>query len=215
MIELGTLLAGPFAGRLLGDMGAEVIKVEAPGQPDPLREWGQARYEGRDPVLARTGAEQEVRHAEPARAEGPGAPARARPCRGRRRRELPSRHARAVEPRLRAAVGGECRHRPRSHLRVRPDGAVRRARGLRVRRGGDGRTPLHQRLPRRCAAAHGHLARRLARRDVRRAGHPGGALPPRRARSGARAGRRRLAHGGVVRAARERRAGVRPTRRRP
>lgn len=47
VIELGTLLAGPFAGRLLGDMGAEVIKVEAPGMPDPLRDWGQARYEGR------------------------------------------------------------------------------------------------------------------------------------------------------------------------
>ena len=56
MIELGTLLAGPFAGRLLGDMGAEVIKVEAPGKPDPLREWGQARYQGRTlmwPVQAR------------------------------------------------------------------------------------------------------------------------------------------------------------------
>ena len=56
MIELGTLLAGPFAGRLLGDMGAEVIKVEAPGKPDPLRDWGQARYEGRTlwwPVQAR------------------------------------------------------------------------------------------------------------------------------------------------------------------
>jgi formyl-CoA transferase len=55
-VELGTLLAGPFAGRLLGDMGAEVIKVEAPGKPDPLREWGQARYEGRTlmwPVQAR------------------------------------------------------------------------------------------------------------------------------------------------------------------
>ncbi len=56
MIELGTLLAGPFAGRLLGDMGADVIKVEPPGKPDPLREWGQARYEGRTlmwPVQAR------------------------------------------------------------------------------------------------------------------------------------------------------------------
>ena len=56
MIELGTLLAGPFAGRLLGDMGAEVIKVEPPGKPDPLRDWGQARYEGRSlwwPVQSR------------------------------------------------------------------------------------------------------------------------------------------------------------------
>ena len=56
MIELGTLLAGPFAGRLLGDMGAEVIKVEPPGKPDPLRDWGQARYKGRSlwwPVQSR------------------------------------------------------------------------------------------------------------------------------------------------------------------
>src|ERR1700751_4227526 len=47
IIELGALIAGPFAGRLLGDMGAEIIKVEPPGQPDPLREWGHARCEGR------------------------------------------------------------------------------------------------------------------------------------------------------------------------
>jgi crotonobetainyl-CoA:carnitine CoA-transferase CaiB-like acyl-CoA transferase len=56
VIELGTLLAGPFTGRLLGDMGAEIIKVEAPGQPDPIRNWGKARYEGRSlwwPVQSR------------------------------------------------------------------------------------------------------------------------------------------------------------------
>jgi formyl-CoA transferase len=47
VIELGSLLAGPFAGRLLGDLGAEVIKVEAPGHPDAVRDWGTARYEGR------------------------------------------------------------------------------------------------------------------------------------------------------------------------
>ncbi len=56
VIELGMLLAGPFTGRLLGDMGAEVIKIEPPGQPDPLREWGKARYNGRSlwwPVQSR------------------------------------------------------------------------------------------------------------------------------------------------------------------
>jgi formyl-CoA transferase len=56
VIELGQLLAGPFTGRLLGDMGAEVIKVEAPGQPDPIRDWGKARYHGRSlwwPVQSR------------------------------------------------------------------------------------------------------------------------------------------------------------------
>ncbi|TML68969.1 MAG: CoA transferase [Actinobacteria bacterium] len=56
VIELGTLLAGPFTGRLLGDLGAEIIKVEDPGRPDPIREWGKARYEGRSlwwPVQSR------------------------------------------------------------------------------------------------------------------------------------------------------------------
>lgn len=46
VIELGTLISGPFAGRLLGDMGAEVIKVELPDTPDPLRTWGQAELDG-------------------------------------------------------------------------------------------------------------------------------------------------------------------------
>ena len=56
VVELGMLLAGPFAGRLLGDLGAEVIKVEPPGKPDPLRDWGRARYQGRSlwwPVQSR------------------------------------------------------------------------------------------------------------------------------------------------------------------
>lgn len=56
VIELGTLLAGPFCGQLLGDMGAEVIKVEPPGQGDPLRVWGQEKAQGKSlwwPVVAR------------------------------------------------------------------------------------------------------------------------------------------------------------------
>ena len=46
VIEVGTLISGPFAGRLLGDMGAEVIKIEPPGSPDPVRAWGQAELDG-------------------------------------------------------------------------------------------------------------------------------------------------------------------------
>ena len=56
VIELGTLLAGPFCGQLLGDMGAEIIKVEPPGQGDPLRVWGQEKAQGKSlwwPVVAR------------------------------------------------------------------------------------------------------------------------------------------------------------------
>lgn len=39
VLELGTLIAGPFAARLLGEFGAEVIKVEDPKGGDPLRKW--------------------------------------------------------------------------------------------------------------------------------------------------------------------------------
>ncbi|MBM7665971.1 formyl-CoA transferase/succinyl-CoA--D-citramalate CoA-transferase [Solibacillus kalamii] len=43
VLELGTLIAGPFAGRLLGDFGAEVIKIEPPDKQDPMRLWGQQK----------------------------------------------------------------------------------------------------------------------------------------------------------------------------
>ena len=39
VLELGQLLAGPFAGCVLGYFGAEVIKVEPPGKGDPIRGW--------------------------------------------------------------------------------------------------------------------------------------------------------------------------------
>ena len=39
VIELGTLIAGPFCARMLAEFGAEVIKIEPPGSGDPLRKW--------------------------------------------------------------------------------------------------------------------------------------------------------------------------------
>ena len=39
VVELGSLIAGPFAGKTLGDFGAEVVKIEPPGSGDPLRTW--------------------------------------------------------------------------------------------------------------------------------------------------------------------------------
>jgi formyl-CoA transferase len=47
VLELGTLIAGPFAGRLFADFGAEVIKVEYPDHGDPLRSWGMS-WDGTD-----------------------------------------------------------------------------------------------------------------------------------------------------------------------
>jgi crotonobetainyl-CoA:carnitine CoA-transferase CaiB-like acyl-CoA transferase len=53
VVELGQLLAGPFCGQLLGDMGAEVIKVEPPGAGDPMRVWGQGEEKVQWEVVAR------------------------------------------------------------------------------------------------------------------------------------------------------------------
>ena len=53
VVEMGQLLAGPFAGQLLGDMGADVIKVEPPGAGDPIREWGQGEHKVQWEVIAR------------------------------------------------------------------------------------------------------------------------------------------------------------------
>ncbi len=46
VIELGHFVAAPFAGRILADLGAEVIKIEPPGDGDPVRRWG-AMKDGR------------------------------------------------------------------------------------------------------------------------------------------------------------------------
>ncbi|MFS2052092.1 CaiB/BaiF CoA transferase family protein [Variovorax sp. Varisp41] len=39
VLEMGQLIAGPFAAKTLGDFGAEVVKIEPPGAGDPLRKW--------------------------------------------------------------------------------------------------------------------------------------------------------------------------------
>jgi formyl-CoA transferase len=56
VVELGQLLAGPFCGQLLGDFGAEVVKVEDPSTGDPMRVWGREKPYGISlwwPVVAR------------------------------------------------------------------------------------------------------------------------------------------------------------------
>ena len=188
VVELGMLLAGPFTGRLLGDMGAEIIKVERPAARPDARV-GPGALRGPLALVAGAVAEQEVRHAQP--------PLKARAAAAPRR--SPSQSDVLVENfrpgtlerwahRPGAALGGQPGARDRARLGLRPDGAVRAARRLRrpsPRRWAD---PLHQRLPGRAAAPDPHLARRLARRHVRRAGHPRRALLA-RARSAAGAAR--------------------------
>ncbi|GAA4482094.1 CaiB/BaiF CoA-transferase family protein [Actinoallomurus oryzae] len=56
VVEMAQLIAGPFCGQLLGDFGAEVIKLEPPGAGDPMRQWGREKPHGRSlwwPIIAR------------------------------------------------------------------------------------------------------------------------------------------------------------------
>ncbi len=53
VIEMGSLIAGPFCGQLMGDMGADVVKIEPPGEGDPMRKWGQGARPAWWRVIAR------------------------------------------------------------------------------------------------------------------------------------------------------------------
>ena len=49
VVEMGTLIAGPFCGQILGDFGADVVKIEDPGTGDPMRQWGRSLPKGLSP----------------------------------------------------------------------------------------------------------------------------------------------------------------------
>jgi formyl-CoA transferase len=49
VVEMGALIAGPFCGQILGDFGADVIKVEDPKTGDPMRQWGRSLPQGLSP----------------------------------------------------------------------------------------------------------------------------------------------------------------------
>ena len=187
VIEFGQLLAGPYVGTLLGDFGADVVKVEAPpkrrrdarlGPPAPQRPLA---------VVVDPGAQQALRHAEPARAE------RARRSRG----ASPSGadvvienfrpgtmerwglgpgdlHARQPARSIYARVSG---YGQTGRYRDRPGlaSAGEAIGGLRYINGYPGQAPPRS----------GISPRRHASRAVRLSGHPAGALRPRRPRRGA------------------------------
>jgi formyl-CoA transferase len=46
VLEFASYVSGPFAGMLLSDLGAEVVKVESPEGGDPFRMWGKVDYNG-------------------------------------------------------------------------------------------------------------------------------------------------------------------------
>lgn len=56
VVEMGQLIAGPFCGQIMADFGAEVVKIEPPGQGDAMRQWGHTDEAGNPlwwPVIGR------------------------------------------------------------------------------------------------------------------------------------------------------------------
>ena len=159
VLELGNYIAAPTAGRILGEFGAEVIKVERPGTGDELRNW--RLYGGSTSICiapstgtrsrscwtcARTRARRRAR---------PGAALR-RPA-----GELPAGHPGEVGPRARGARRGEpgpCHH---PDLRVRPDRAAGAAARVRGGRGGGRRLARVGGRPRPAARAGRGVDRRI------------------------------------------------------
>ena len=189
VLELGSFIAGPFAGQLLGDYGADVIKIEPPGEGDPMRRWGVTR-DGDSlwwPAIARNKRSVALDLRQERARDLVAAPGR-RVRRGAG--ELPARPPRGVGPRLRRAGGHQPAPRDGPHQRVRADGTARRAGRVRQRRRGDGRDPLHDRQPRPAAVAGRDQPRRRAGVGVRRGGHAVGPRlgPGQRRRPGGRRG---------------------------
>ena len=108
VLELGSFIAGPFAGQLLGDYGAEVIKIEDPDGGDPMRTWG-VTVDGAGlwwPTIARNKQSVVLDLRRPGWARRGARARRAVRC---GHRELPAGSVDRVGPRLRRAQCGRTR----------------------------------------------------------------------------------------------------------
>ena len=97
VVEFANYVSGPYAGMLLGDFGAEVIKVEAPDGGDPFRGWGRVEY---SPTFGSVNRNKKSMVLDLKSAAGLAA-ARARPHSRRPDREFPRRDHGAARARLR------------------------------------------------------------------------------------------------------------------
>ncbi len=178
VVEMGQLLAGPFCGQLLGDFGAEVIKIEPPGRGDPMRDWGREKPHGKSlwwPILARNKKSVTLN------------------LRDQRGQEIARKLIATADvlvenfrpgtlERWGLAPGRPVARQPRADHhqghRLRPVRAVRRPGRVRLDRRGDGRHPVRNGRSRQAAIADGDLPRRRARRYLRRARNAGSPACP-------------------------------------
>ena len=146
--RVGTHVAGPFAGQLLGDFGAEVIKIEQPDRRRPDARVGTGPPGGTQPVVADPGRNKKSVTLDLRQREGQAAGPAPDPRDGRRPPgELPSRHAGEVGPGPGGAAAASARPDRRPGQRLRPDRPVRPAGRLRQHRRGHGRDPPRHRRP--------------------------------------------------------------------
>ena len=191
VLELTQVMAGPFCGQVLADMGADVVKVEPPGGDSTRRSLGFRM--GGDDTAAFLAVNRNKRSLD-ARPQGRRAPRGVPPPGARRRRrarEQPPRRRGAARRRLRDAARAQPAARLRVDLGLRPDGPLRAAAGLRPDRAGAGRRDERHRRARRRPGQVRDPDRRPLRRAVLRRRDPVGAA---RARAhGPRPVRRHLA----------------------
>ena len=194
VLELGSLIAGPFCGRILADFGAEVLKIEPPGTGDPLRTWSLVTEHGSLWALTQSRNKQSIT-VDLRQPEG---------------REIVRRLALesqvvienfrpgpdgGVGARLRGPGEGEPGPGDGPDLRVRADRAVQPPAGLRERRRVDGRDSVHHRLAGSAAAAGGPEHRRQHRGALRGDRHDDGAASGGADRPGSGGGRRAVGVG--------------------
>ena len=184
VLDLSRVLAGPWCAMALGDLGAEVIKVEHPGRGDDTRDWGLRVGNTETAYFNSANRNKRSVAIDLQTARGPGDRARAGEEERRADPELQVRRHRQARPGLRGAARAQPGPGLLLDLRLRPHRPRGRAPRLRPGGAGRGRPDGAQRRGRPAAAEVRRGRGRPVHRHVRGAGHPRGPVRPPEDRQG-------------------------------
>ena len=188
VVDLSRYIAGPYCAMLLGDMGADVVKVEPPGRGENSRAFGPF-VAGREPLYH--GLQPQQAQPDPRSALGSGQGSAAQPAAqsGRAGRELRAGHLGKDGFRLGHAEGAEPASDRDAHLRFRPERSAVAQAVLRRHRADHERAHGHHRRTGRPSHHGRHLCRGLLDRPVRDHRHAGRTAGPKPHRHRADRGR--------------------------